>query len=205
MHPKQLFPAGLCSLLLALPALAQASEPLTIERYIEIVRRANPTAAQIQATKAAANAERRASRQFPDPTFGVGFGHAKTRGSDGEGASERTYSIEQIIPWPGTFSASIRSADRQAEVIEATGEETRWQLEVTARRVDSFDFVQRNGGAAVQHQRKPRQPFLNLRKSIQVQSLPTGKFVGAVARADGHRETVAPGALDEFLSLRRVR
>ena len=93
--------------------------------------RAHPAARQAEALDAAATAERRAGRLLPDPVAGFAWDRAAPLG--GPSGREREWSMSQTVPWPGTFSAGVRAADRQADVSRAEAEAVRWDLEVEAR------------------------------------------------------------------------
>jgi len=83
---------------------------------------------------AAAEAERLSARLIPDPTFEVGFGRGKATGPEsGAEKSERAYSIRQTLPWPSTFAAGVRAADRGAEILAAKGRRAIREIESEAR------------------------------------------------------------------------
>lgn len=121
------------SALLAGSGVARAQEPLDQERYVEIVLRSHPAAAQGLALEAAASAESKAPRLFPDPVFEYSRDRARlTEGSSAQ-ATETAYSVSQTIPWPGTFSAGIRAGDRAADALRAGVDGVRWELTARAR------------------------------------------------------------------------
>jgi cobalt-zinc-cadmium efflux system outer membrane protein len=108
-----------------------AQSPLDVESYVQAVLRSHPAARQAVAADAAAVAERKAGRVFPDPV--VGFTWDQASPLDGPKGTETGWSVSQAIPWPGTFSASVRAADQQAAVFRSEGVATRWELEIEAR------------------------------------------------------------------------
>lgn len=118
---------------LAVGARAVAQEGLDVDRYVEIVLRAHPSAAQSAGLEAAAGAERKASRLFPDPVFEYSRDRGRLTETSGTRATETGYSVSQAIPWPGTFSAGIRAGDRAADALRAGAEGVRWELAVQAR------------------------------------------------------------------------
>jgi len=106
--------------------------PLDETAIVQVVLRAHPAAHRSAALDAAAEAERKAGRAFPDPV--VGFSWARARSLDGAVRGDETgWSVTQTLPWPGTFSAGVRAADRQGDVFRAEGRATRWELELEAR------------------------------------------------------------------------
>jgi len=108
------------------------SEPLLDEEsFVRAVLRAHPGARQSAALDAAAAAERRSGRLLPDPA--LGFSWARARSLDGVRRAETGWAVTQTIPWPPTFSAGLRAADREADALSARGEATRWELEIEAR------------------------------------------------------------------------
>ncbi len=82
----------------------------------------------------AAAAERKAARLFSDPLVEVS--HARGRVTEGGRmrGTEKGFSITQSIPWPASFAAEIRAADRGAEALRAEGADTQWELVIQARR-----------------------------------------------------------------------
>ena len=129
--------APLTSALLAfgMASGARAEEPLGVEAYVQTVLRSHPGARQVTALEAAAGAERKAARQFPDPTVAFAWDRAHTTAGPLLSSSETGLSVSQTIPWPGTFSANVRAGDRAADVLRAEGTGTRWDLEIEARAV----------------------------------------------------------------------
>lgn len=118
---------------LAVGARAVAQEDLDVDRYVEIVLRAHPSAAQSAGLELAAGAEGKASRLFPDPVFEYSRDRGTPTEPPGTRATETGYSVSQTIPWPGTFSAGIRAGDRAADALRAGAEALRWELAVQAR------------------------------------------------------------------------
>jgi cobalt-zinc-cadmium efflux system outer membrane protein len=112
---------------------AAAGEALDVERYVEIVLRSHPSAAQASGLQAAAEAEQTVARLFPDPVFEYSRGTGRSTDGTGSSARETGYSLSQTIPWPGTFSAGIRAGDRAADGLRAGADAVRWELEVAAR------------------------------------------------------------------------
>lgn len=118
----------------ALPvAPIAAEESLDVDRYVEIVLRAHPAAAQSAGLEMAAGAEKTAARLFPDPEFEYSRDRGTLTEAPGTRATETGYSVSQTIPWPGTFTAGIRAGDRAADALRAGGEGLRWELAVQAR------------------------------------------------------------------------
>lgn len=110
---------------------AAAQAALGEESYVQVVLRAHPAARQSLALQAAAAAESKSARLFPDPVLGFSWADARPQG--GASASERGWSVSQSIPWPGTFAAGKLAADQQAAVLRSEGAATRWELEIAAR------------------------------------------------------------------------
>ncbi len=118
---------------LAVAPRALAQEGLDVDRYVEIVLRAHPSAAQSTGLELAAGAEKKAPRLFPDPVFEYSRDRGTLTEPPGTRATETGYSVSQTIPWPGTFGAGIRAGDRAADVLRASAEGLRWDLAVQAR------------------------------------------------------------------------
>jgi len=114
-------------------AAAQAQEGLDVEAYVQTVLRSHPVARQLGAIEDAAAAERKAVRVIPDPAFGYSQDRARPLGSAAPQVTERSYSVTQTIPWPGTWSASKQAGDRVADALRAEGIAARWELEIEAR------------------------------------------------------------------------
>jgi len=110
-----------------------AQEPLDVDRYVEIVLRAHPSAVQSATLELAAEAERKAARVFPDPVFEYSRDRGELREPPGTRATETGYSVSQTIPWPGTFRAGVRAGDRAADALRASAEGVRWELGAEAR------------------------------------------------------------------------
>ena len=110
-----------------------ADEPLDVDHYVEIVLRSNPSVAQASGLQAAAEAESKSARLFPDPVFEYTRGNGRPTEGTGSRGTETGYAISQTIPWPGTFSAGIRAGDQAANVLRAGADAVRWELEVDAR------------------------------------------------------------------------
>lgn len=110
-----------------------AEEPLDVGRYVEVVLRSHPSAAQTTGLQAAAEAEHKAARLLPDPVFEYSRGSGRGTEGTGSSATETGYSISQTIPWPGTFRAGIGAGDRAADALRAGADAVRWELEVIAR------------------------------------------------------------------------
>lgn len=126
---------GALVVFLAVASRAGAQDGLNVDRYVEIVLRAHPSAAQAAGFEMAAAAERKAPRLFPDPVFEYARDRAKLTEAPGIRATETGYSISQSVPWPGTFRAGIRAGNSAAEALRAGAEGTRWELAVQARQV----------------------------------------------------------------------
>lgn len=123
---------GSCFWLLgSLPAAAQG--PLDVDRYIEIVMRSHPAVLEARAFQEAAEAERKAGRLLPDLTLELSRGSGRATEGPRIEAGEVSLSATQIIPWPATFAAGVRAADRAAEALTASGEAVRWEIEIGAR------------------------------------------------------------------------
>ncbi len=124
--------AALCALAVG-PRPAGAQQPLDREGYVAIVLSTHPVVGQRMGLDAAAAAERRAVRLWPDPV--VAFSAAKGRPADGLGGSgaETEVSISQVFPWRRTFSAGVRAGDAAATALLANAEGLRWELIADAR------------------------------------------------------------------------
>ena len=118
---------------MAMGSGAMAQEGLVVDHYVEIVLRAHPSTAQSAGIELAAGPEGKAARLFPDPVFEYSRDRATAAGLPGPQATETGYSVSQAIPWPGTFSAGIRAADRAADALRAGAEGLRWELAAQAR------------------------------------------------------------------------
>lgn len=120
--------------LFLVPRVALAQVPLDEERFIEIVLGSHPAAAHGSGLEAAAAAEKKAGRLLPDPVFEYTRDRARATERVGPRETETAYSVSQTIPWPGTFSAGIRAADRAADALRASAETLRWDIASQARR-----------------------------------------------------------------------
>jgi cobalt-zinc-cadmium efflux system outer membrane protein len=107
-----------------------AAEPLAVDAYVQVVLRTGSR--QVAALEAAAAAERKAGRLFPDPVAGFSWDRARATGGGSTG-TETGFSVSQTIPWPGTFSAHGQVGDRAAERLRADAVAARWELELEAR------------------------------------------------------------------------
>lgn len=110
-----------------------AEEPLDVDGYVQIVLRSNPSARQASGLQAAADAEHKTVRIFPDPVLEYSRGSGRTTEGTVLSGNETGYAVSQTIPWPGTFSAGIHAGDRAADALRAGADAVRWELEVTAR------------------------------------------------------------------------
>jgi cobalt-zinc-cadmium efflux system outer membrane protein len=121
----------------SLAVTTDAGQGVDVDAYVQVVLRSHPIARQSAALENAAAAERKAVRVLPDPAFEYSRDHARRidRPADREGSrvSERSFSVTQTIPWPGTWSASKRAGDRTADALRAEGTGARWDLEIEAR------------------------------------------------------------------------
>ncbi len=125
-------------LAVALPSLCraedQASPDLDVETYVQIVRRAHPSARLASGLEAAARAEQRARWLIADPQVEYSRGRAQAAEAPTTRATETGLSLSQTIPWPGAYAAGVRAGARAAEALRAGGTDARWELEVAARR-----------------------------------------------------------------------
>ena len=113
------------------PSFAQ--EALDVGRYVEIVKRSHPAAAERAGLEGAAEAEGRAARVLPDPVFGFSWGRAHPTGVPEAAGDETGFAISQTLPWPGTRSAGVTAGDRAADVLRAGAEAVAWEIEARAR------------------------------------------------------------------------
>jgi cobalt-zinc-cadmium efflux system outer membrane protein len=113
------------------PSFAQ--EALDVGRYIEIVKRSHPAAAERAGLEQAAEAEKRAARVLPDPVFDFSWDRAQPRDLPGTKGDETGYAISQTLPWPGTWRAGAAAGDRAAEVLRAGAAGVAWEIEARAR------------------------------------------------------------------------
>jgi cobalt-zinc-cadmium efflux system outer membrane protein len=129
---------AMCALLLGgviagRPGSAGADEPISVDWYVALVLRSHPAAARAAGMEAAADAERKTLRIFPDPMFEYSRGKGRSTDGTDESARETGYALSQVLPWPGTFSAGARAGDQAAAAGRAAAESVRWDLAVTAR------------------------------------------------------------------------
>ena len=129
--------ALICAASGGLPPLAHAEAQISeaaldVERYVEIVLRHHPAAAQVAAVEAAAAAERARVRLFPDPRLELQAGRARELGAAGSD-TETGIGIAQTIPWPAAFSAGRRAGMRSAEALLVSADALRWDLSIQAR------------------------------------------------------------------------
>ena len=115
----------------SLPSSAQ--EALDVGRYVEIVKRSHPAAAELAALAQAADAEKRAARVLPDPVFDFSWDRAHPADLPGVKGDETGFALSQTLPWPGTRSAGVTAGDRAADVLRAGGEGVAWEIEARAR------------------------------------------------------------------------
>jgi outer membrane protein, heavy metal efflux system len=113
-------------------AASADDDGVAVETYVETVLRAHPGARESAALEEAARAERRAGRQIADPIVALSWDRARVA-EGSPSATERGISVTQTIPWPGTFSANARAADRAADVLRAEGTRGRWDVAIEAR------------------------------------------------------------------------
>ena len=121
------------ALTVAAVASAQAQAGLSLETYVQAVLRSHPGARQGLALDAAAAAEAKTSRAWPDPTFNYSRDRARPTGAGGPELTESGVTVGQTIPWLGTRSANVRAGDHAAAALRAEALGTRWELEIDAR------------------------------------------------------------------------
>jgi len=112
---------------------SSAQEALDVGRYVEIVKRSHPAAAERAGLEQAAEAERRAARVLPDPVFDFSWDRAHPRDLPGPKADETGYALSQTLPWPGTWRAGADAGERAAAVLRAGAEGVAWEIEARAR------------------------------------------------------------------------
>jgi cobalt-zinc-cadmium efflux system outer membrane protein len=117
----------------ALGPSSSAQEALDVGRYVEIVKRSHPAAAERAGLEQAAEAERRAARVLPDPAFDFTWDRARPTDLPGAKGDETGYALSQTLPWPGTRRAGIAAGDRAADVLRAGAEGVAWEIEARAR------------------------------------------------------------------------
>jgi len=125
---------------------ARAAEPLDRAAFVSAVLASNPSVSAARALFAEAAAGRRAARLIADPTLELSVGRGRAREDAGAAATpsrtETAGSLQQVIPWPGTYGAGIAVADAEGRALEISGETLRWELEVDARQAfDELLFV----------------------------------------------------------------
>jgi hypothetical protein len=121
------------ALLVLAGGASSAGQSLDVGRYVEIVKRSHPAAAERAGLVQAAEAESRAARVLPDPVFGFSWDRAQPADRPGREGDETGFSLSQTLPWPGTRSAGIAAGDRAADVLRAGAEGVAWELEARAR------------------------------------------------------------------------
>ena len=126
-------PAVLMAGLAAFGSSSSAQEALDVGRYVEIVKRSPPAAAQRAGLEQAAAAERRAARVLPDPVFDFSWDRARPADLPGAKGHETGYTLSQTLPWPGTWRAGVAAGDRAADVLRAGAEGVAWEIEARAR------------------------------------------------------------------------
>jgi cobalt-zinc-cadmium efflux system outer membrane protein len=110
-----------------------SQESLDIDRFVAIVLRTHPSAAQSAGLELLAGAESKAPRLLPDPVFEYSRDRATPTEPPGTQRTETSYSVSQTLPWPGTFRAGKRAGDRAAEALRAGSAGLSWELAVQAR------------------------------------------------------------------------
>ena len=113
--------------------LSFAQEALDVGRYVEIVKRSHPAAAERAGLEQAAEAEKRAARVLPDPVFDFSWDRAHPTDLPGAKGDETSYALSQTLPWPGTWRAGADAGDRAADVLRAGAEGVAWEIEARAR------------------------------------------------------------------------
>jgi cobalt-zinc-cadmium efflux system outer membrane protein len=134
MDSRVLVRVSLLAFALHLPVAAAAQvPPLTAESYVALVLRAHPSGREAQALLEAAEAEKTAGRVFPDPVAEYAWGRGELTEGPRTTGREHAWSVTQTLPWPGSYSAGIRAADRLAESLTAEATASRWRLAIEAR------------------------------------------------------------------------
>ncbi len=126
-------PAGLAAGLAVLGPSSSAQEALDVGRYVEIVKRSHPAAAERAGLEQAAEAEKRAARVLPDPVFDFSWDRARPSELPRATGDETGYALSQTLPWPGTRRAGVAAGDRAADVLRAGAEGVAWAIEARAR------------------------------------------------------------------------
>jgi hypothetical protein len=114
--------AVLATGLAAAGPLSFAQDALDVGRFVEIVKRSHPAAAERVGLEQAAEAERRAARALPDPVFDFSWDRAHPTDLPGLKGDETGYALSQTLPWPGTWRAGADAGERAAEVLRAGAE-----------------------------------------------------------------------------------
>jgi outer membrane protein, heavy metal efflux system len=117
---------------LATPATAQ--QEVDVDAYVQIVLRSHPAGRLRAGFEDAARAERKATRQFPDPEVEYSRGRAHPNDEPSARAMETGLSVSQTLPWPGAFVAGARAGARAADALRAEGTASCWEIELAARR-----------------------------------------------------------------------
>ena len=102
-------------------------------RYVEIVKRSHPAAAERAGLEQAAEAEKRAARVLPDPVFDFSWDRARPTDLPGAKGDETGFALSQTLPWPGTWRAGADAGERAADVLRAGAEGVAWEIEARAR------------------------------------------------------------------------
>jgi cobalt-zinc-cadmium efflux system outer membrane protein len=126
-------PAVLALGLAAAGLPSSAQESLDVARYVEIVKRSHPAAAERAGLEQVAEAERQAARVLPDPVFDFSWDRAHPRDLPGPSGDETSYTLSQTLPWPGTWRAGTDAGERAADVLRAGAEGVAWEIEARAR------------------------------------------------------------------------
>ena len=130
---RRIRPGVLALGLAAFGPVSFAQEALDVGRYVEIVKRSHPAAAERAGLEQAAEAERRAGRVIPDPVFDFSWDRAHPMGLPGAKGDETGYALSQTLPWPGTWRAGATAGERAADVLRAGAEGVAWEIEARAR------------------------------------------------------------------------
>jgi cobalt-zinc-cadmium efflux system outer membrane protein len=126
-------PALLAVGLAAAGPLSFAQEALDVGRYVEIVKRSHPAAAERAGLEQVAEAERQAARVLSDPVFDFSWARAHPRDLPGLKGDETGFALSQTLPWPGTWRAGADAGERAADVLRAGAEGVAWEIEARAR------------------------------------------------------------------------
>ena len=130
---RSIRPAALAFGLVVTSSSSFAQDALDLARYVEIVKRSHPAAAERTGLERAAEAEGSAARALPDPVLGFSWGRAHPTGVPEARGDETGFAISQTLPWPGTRSAGVTAGDRAADVLRAGAEGVTWEIEARAR------------------------------------------------------------------------